>query len=125
VIGLVVALALGLALAPLVAEAHQSRKVYRIGVLEVVPIASNAANIAAFRQGLRELGYVEEQNLVIEYRSADGQADRFGDLASELVRLNVDVIVTRGTPAALAAKQTTGTIPIVMVASGDPQPRAS
>jgi putative tryptophan/tyrosine transport system substrate-binding protein len=89
-------------------------------VLEVVPVAPNAANFAAFRQGLRELGYVEGQNLVIEYRSADGRAERFPDLAGELVRLKVDVIVTRETPAALAAKHSTGTIPIVMASSGDP-----
>ena len=113
-------LALALLAAPLAAEAQPAGKVYRIGVLEILPVASNAANLAAFRQGLRDLGYVEGQNVVIEYRSADGQAERFPRLASELVRLNVDVIVTRGTPAALAAKQATGTIPIVMASSGDP-----
>ena len=106
--------------APLAAEAQQAGKVYRIGVLEVVGPASNAANLSAFRQGLGELGYVEGQNFVIEYRSADGRAERFPDLATELVRLKVDVIVTRGTPAALAAKQATRTIPIVMASSGDP-----
>ena len=83
-------------------------------------MASNAANLSAFRQGLAELGYVEGQNFVIEYRSADGRAERFSDLAIELVRLKVDVIVTRGTPATLAAKQVTQTIPIVMASSGDP-----
>ena len=112
-IGLAVLLTVALTLAPLVAETQTAWKVYRIGVLEVVPVAPNAANFAAFRQGLRELGYVEGQNLVIEYRSADGRAERFPDLAGELVRLKVDVIVTRGTPAALAAKHSTGTIPIV------------
>jgi putative tryptophan/tyrosine transport system substrate-binding protein len=115
-----VLLVLGLLVAPVVAEAQTARKVYRIGVLEVVPVASNATNLGSLRQGLRELGYVEEQNFVIEYRSADGRAGRFPDLARELVRLKVDVIVTRGTPAALAAKQATGTIPIVMASSGDP-----
>lgn len=115
-----VLLVLGLLVAPVVAEAQTARKVYRIGVLEVVPAASNATNLDSLRQGLSELGYVEEQNFVIEYRSADGRAGRFPDLASELVRLKVDVIVTRGTPAALAAKQATGTIPIVMASSGDP-----
>ena len=113
-------LALSVLVAPFAAEAQTARKVYRIGVLEVVPVGQNTANLAAFRQGLRELGYVEGQNLVIEYRSADGRAERFPDLAIELVRLKVDVIVTRGTPAALAAKQATGTIPIVMASSGDP-----
>jgi len=105
--------------APLAAEA-QAGKVYRIGVLEVVAAVSNAANVSAFKQGLREHGYIEGQNLVIEYRSADGHAERFSDLAKELVQLKVDVIVTRGTPAALAAKQATRTIPIVMASSGDP-----
>ncbi len=119
-IGLAVLLTVALTLAPLVAETQTAGKVYRIGVLEVVPVAPNAANFAAFRQGLRELGYVEGQNLVIEYRSADGRAERFPDLAGELARLKVDVIVTQGTPAALAAKHSTGTIPIVMASSGDP-----
>ena len=72
------------------------------------------------RQGLRELGYVEGRNLVIEYRSADGLTERFPDLATELVRRDVDLIITRGTPAALAAKNVTATIPVVMAASGDP-----
>ena len=83
-------------------------------------MASNEANLSAFRQGLRELGYVEGQNVVIEYRSADGRPERFPDLATELVRLKVDVIVTRGTSAALGAKHVTDTIPIVMASSGDP-----
>jgi putative ABC transport system substrate-binding protein len=69
---------------------------------------------------LRQHGYIEGQNLVIEYRSADGRAERFPDLAAELVRLNVDLIVTRGTPAIFAAKNATKTIPVVMAASGDP-----
>ena len=106
--------------APLAAEAQQSGKVYRVGLLEVVPAASNATNLAAFRQGLKELGYAEGQDIVIEYRSADGRPERFPALAEELVRLKVDLILTRGTPAALAAKQATATIPIVMASSGDP-----
>jgi putative ABC transport system substrate-binding protein len=105
---------------PLVAHAQQAGETYRIGILEVVPIASNAANLASFRNGLREFNYVEDRDFTIEYRSADGRAERFPGLASELVRLKVDVIVTRGTPAALAAKHATGTIPIVMASSGDP-----
>jgi ABC-type uncharacterized transport system substrate-binding protein len=95
-------------------------KIFRIGVLDVLGMASNEANLSAFRQGLRELGYVEGQNVVIEYRSADGRSERFPDLATELVRLKVDVIVTRGTSAALGAKHVTDTIPIVMASSGDP-----
>jgi ABC-type uncharacterized transport system substrate-binding protein len=80
---------------PLAARAQHAGKVYRIGVLEVVGAASNAANLSAFQQGLRELGYVEGRNLVIEYRSADGRPERLADLAIELVALKVDVIVTR------------------------------
>jgi putative ABC transport system substrate-binding protein len=117
-LGLVVAV-LVLAAPPAV-EAQPAGKVYRIGVLEIVGAASNEANLTAFRQGLAGLGYVEGRNLVIEYRSADDRPERLGDLAAELVRLGVDVIVTRGTPAALAAKRATQTIPIVMASSGDP-----
>ena len=106
--------------APLAAEAQPAGKVYCIGVLEPTSMALNAANLDAFRQGLRELGYVEGRNMRIEYRSADGRSERFPDLAAELVRLKVDVILTRGTPAVMAAKNATGTIPVVMAASGDP-----
>ena len=111
----------GLLAAPLAAAAQQAGKVYRIGILETIPAAQNAANLAALRKGLRDLGYVEGRNLIIEYRSADGRAERFPDLASELVRLKVDLIVTRGTPAARAAKNATGTIPVVMATMGDPR----
>jgi putative tryptophan/tyrosine transport system substrate-binding protein len=90
---------------PLAARGQQVGKIYRIGILEPIPAARNAANLDALRKGLRELGYVEGQNLVIEYRSADGRAERFPDLASELVRLKVDLIVTRGTPAAISGKK--------------------
>jgi putative tryptophan/tyrosine transport system substrate-binding protein len=103
-----------------VLEAQHAGKIFRLGVLDVLGMASNEANLSAFRQGLRELGYVEGQNVVIEYRSADGRSERFPDLATELVRLKVDVIVTRGTSAALGAKHVTDTIPIVMASSGDP-----
>ena len=102
---------------PLVALAQSA---YRIGVLDTTSAALNAANFDSLRQGLRQHGYIEGQNLVIEYRSADGRAERFPDLAAELVRLNVDLIVTRGTPAIFAAKNATKTIPVVMAASGDP-----
>ena len=113
------ALAGGL-LAAQAAEAEQTGKVYRIGMLERTPAAANAANLDGFRQGLRELGYVEGKNLVIEYRSADGHDERFLTLAAELVRLKPDLILTRGTTAALAAKNTTVTIPVVILGVGDP-----
>jgi len=119
---LVLALALGFLVAPFAAEAQQAGKIYRIGILEAIPAARNAPNLDALRRGLRELGYVEGRNLVIEYRSADGRAERFPDLASELVRLKVDLIVTRGTPAARAAKNATGIIPVVMATMGEPHP---
>jgi putative ABC transport system substrate-binding protein len=105
---------------PLASEAQQAGRVYRIGMLETRSIVLNAANIDAFRHGLLELGYKEGQNLEIVYRSSDGRDERFPGLASELVRLQVDLIVTRGTPAALAAKRATQTIPVVMAASADP-----
>ena len=105
---------------PLAARAQQPGRVYRIGVLEMSPAATNADNFDALRKGLRELGYLEGQNLVLDYRSADGRPERFAQLAAELLRLNVDLIVTRGTPAVMAAKNATGTVPIVMAASGEP-----
>ena len=105
---------------PIGAGAQQVGKIYRIGILEPIPAARNAANLDALRKGLRELGYVEGRNLVIEYRSADGRAERFPDLASELLRLKVDLIVTRGTPAAIATKNATETIPVVMATMGGP-----
>jgi len=77
-------------------RAQPAGKVYRIGVLETIPQALNAPNLDALRRGLRERGYVEGKNFVIEYRSADGRADRFPGLATELVRLGVDLLVTRG-----------------------------
>ena len=119
-IGLAVILAVSLALAPLNVKGQPAGKIYRIGMLETTSMALNAANLDAFRQGLRELGYVEERNFMIEYRSAGGRRERFPELATELVRLKVDVILTRGTPAVMAAKSATATIPVVMAASGDP-----
>ena len=106
--------------APLVAQAQQSDKVYRIGMIERTQIGINAANVGAFRQGLRELGYVEGTHFVLEYRSADGQDARFPGLAAELARLKVNLILTRGTPAALAVKNATVTIPVVIIGVGDP-----
>jgi putative ABC transport system substrate-binding protein len=105
---------------PVATPAQQEGKIYRIGILEPIPAERNAANLNALRRGLRGLGYVEGRNLVIEYRSADGRAELFPDLASELVRFNVDLIVARGTPATTAARTATGTIPVVMATMGGP-----
>ncbi len=105
---------------PLAAEAQQQAgRVYRIGFLRYLGCAE-PAQFTELRQGLRELGYTEGHNLAIECRGAPGNVERLPDLAAELVRLNVDVIVTEGTPPTLAAKQATRTIPIVMVYVGDP-----
>jgi ABC-type uncharacterized transport system substrate-binding protein len=105
---------------PIGAWAQQTSKVWRVGMLETTSEALNAPNVTAFRRGLQQLGYVEGKNLAIEYRSGEGRIERFPELAAEMVRLKVDVIVTRGTPAALAAKNATTTIPIVMAAIGEP-----
>jgi putative ABC transport system substrate-binding protein len=110
----------GAAAWPLAARAQQAGKVWRIGMLETVPLALNGPLCDALKQGLRAHGYVEGQNLVIDYRSADGRVERFPELAAELVRLKVDLIVARGTPAILAAKNATSTIPVVMTASAEP-----
>jgi len=98
------------------AEAQQ--KVARIGYL-AADLKANPHFPEAFRQGLRDLGYVEGQNILIEYRSAEGHLDRLSALAGELVRLKVDVILSEGTPPSVAAKNTTRTIPIVFVPSAD------
>jgi putative ABC transport system substrate-binding protein len=105
---------------PHVAGAQQPGRIFRIGMVDVVSAELNAANLAAFWQGLHDHGYVEGQNLILDYRSADGDARRFPALIADLIALNVDLIVTRGTPAALAAKKATTTIPIVMAGSGEP-----
>src|SRR5262245_34904782 len=91
-----------------------------IGILDTISPELNAPNLDALRRGLRELGYIEGQNIRLEYRAAEGQAASFPSLAAELASLKVDVIVTRGTPAARAAKEATNTIPIVMAAIGEP-----
>jgi putative tryptophan/tyrosine transport system substrate-binding protein len=102
------------------AEAQQSRKLPRIGFLAGTKPAAVAARVAAFQQGLREMGYVEGKNIVVEYRYAEGNADRERELGAELVRLKVDVIVTTGPTVTRAVKEATGTIPIVMAQDGDP-----
>ena len=102
------------------AEAQQPAKIPRIGYLTASSLSVNPARIEAFRQGLRELGYIEGKNIVIEWRSSEGKADRLPALAAELVRLKVDVIVTSGPVATRAAKEATTTIPIVMAQDIDP-----
>jgi len=102
------------------AQAQQPKKVPRIGFLASRSPSSSSSVTEAFRQGLRELGYVEGQSIHIEYRYAEGKPDRFLDLASELVRLKVDAIVTSSTPGVLAAKEASSTIPIVFGSINDP-----
>jgi len=106
--------------APLGSLAQQQAKVPRIGFLGNSTSALEANLVLPFREGLRDLGYVEGRNIVIEYRWAEGNYERFRSLIAELVALNVDAIVTAGTPAALAVQRATATIPVVMVAVGDP-----
>jgi ABC-type uncharacterized transport system substrate-binding protein len=112
--------ALAVIAAPLAAQEKKAGRVYRIGVLESVSLSANAANIDEFRKGLRDLGYVEGQNLRIVYRSAEGRDGRYPNLAAELTGLNVDLIVARGTPATLAAKNAHGKIPVVTAPVADP-----
>jgi len=102
------------------AQAQQAKKVPRIGVLSTISPAVLSNQTKAFRQALRDLGYVEGKNVVIEYRYAEGRLDQMADLAAELVRLKVDVIVTGATPAAMAAKNATKTIPIIVSGGTDP-----
>ena len=104
---------------PLGVEAQQPAKIPRIGFLGLASASSFAKQVEAFRAGLRDLGYLEGKNIVIDYRWAEGKYDRLSDLAGELVRLRVDVLVTPGTPGALAAKRATTTIPIVVATSAD------
>ena len=118
-IGLISILAFGLLAASLPAEAQQAGKVYRIGYLAPVSASPFSPRTKAFREGLRELGYVEGQNIVIEYRAAEGKRNRFPELAAELVRLNLDVIFAYSTYAVRALKNATTTVPLVTV-SGDP-----
>ena len=109
---------LSLLAAPLAAEAQRVSKLPRVGVLSPFTSASDSF-LEAFRQGLRDLGYVEGQNVLLEYRSAEGTADRLPGLAAQLTRLRVDVIVTTTSPGAQAAKQATTTIPIVLGGADD------
>ena len=115
-------LAFMLLAAPLTAPAQQAVKVWRIGYLisGFKEIPGTNPGLVPFSQSLRELGYVEGRNLTLEIRYAEGRTERFPALAAELVNLKVDVLVAASTPGALAAKQATSTIPIVMVSVGEP-----
>jgi putative ABC transport system substrate-binding protein len=115
-IALVVALTFGGA----VASAQQPGKVFRIGFLDNSTTSGNAVLVEAFRQELSKLGWIEGKNITIEYRFAEQRSERLPELAAELVRLKVDLIVTSGGPTPLAAKKATSTIPIVMTNSVDP-----
>src|SRR5712691_11286213 len=120
IIGFIITCALGcLCVAPLAPEAQQPTHVHRIGYL-LGTTREQEPYVEAFLEGMRALGYVEGQNLVMEYRYTAGQYERFPALAAELVRLQVDVLLAVMTPAALALKNATTTIPIVMVSVGDP-----
>jgi ABC-type uncharacterized transport system substrate-binding protein len=120
-IGLAVMLAVSLIPAPLAAEAQQAEKVWRIGFLSPYSADFDKTWRAAFKLGLRDLGYVEGKNLVIDERHAKGRDDRFPELAAELVRLKIDIFVVHGTPQAVrAAEQASSAIPVVFVANPDP-----
>ena len=118
-IGLLVALTLAILVVPLASQAQPPAKVARIGYLSAVGGAESPP-AEAFRQGLRELGYVEGHNIAIEFRTAEGKNDRLPALAAELLQLPVDLLVARSTLAARAAKNATTTVPIVMVVDADP-----
>src|SRR5215510_6150652 len=111
---------LGLLAAPLAVLAQQPATMPHIGFLSAAPLSSIMARTEAFRQGLRDLGYVEGRNITIDWRSADDQWDHLPTLAVELVGLKVSLIVTAEEPAALATRKVTQSIPIVMAQSGDP-----
>ena len=116
----ILALTLGLIVSPLATEAQETGRIYRIGFLGNSTAALEANLVGPFREGLRGLGYIESKNTQVEYRWAEGKYERFPALIAELIALKVDVIVTAGTPAAVAVKKATTSIPLVMVAVGDP-----
>ena len=116
----ITALCAAVAAAPLTCAAQDARRVPRIGFLGNSTASLEANLVTPFREGLRDLGYVEGRNILIEYRWAEGSYERFPSLIAELLAMKVDVIVTAGTPAALAVKKATASVPLVMVAVGDP-----
>src|SRR3990167_5852585 len=115
-----IATATAILVAPLTADAQGPAKVPRIGFLGNSTAALEANLVGPFLEGLRDLGYKEGQNILIEYRWAEGKYERFPALLAELIALKVDVIVTAGTPATLAVKKATTSVPLVMIAVGDP-----
>jgi putative tryptophan/tyrosine transport system substrate-binding protein len=110
----------GAAAWPLAARAQQAGKIWRIAMLDTVGRELNSANIGAFLEKMQEYGYLEGKNLIIDYRSVDGRHERLPELVSQLISLKPDIIVLRGTPEALAVKNATSTIPVVMSANADP-----
>jgi len=112
--------ALLLALSGSAAHAQQPEKILRIGLLDSSNASGRAGLLETFQQELNKLRWIEGKNIIIEYRFAEGKSERLPDLAAELVRLKVDLIVVAGTPSASAAKKATNTIPIVMATAGDP-----
>jgi putative ABC transport system substrate-binding protein len=119
-VGFFVTLILGLLVVSRAVAAQPSAHIPRIGLLGILSPAIGESKAESFRQGLRELGYIEGQNILLESRWAEGRPERLAELAADLVRLEVAVIVTESTQSALAAKQATDTIPLVMTTSGDP-----
>jgi putative ABC transport system substrate-binding protein len=117
---IIAVVALGAAAGPIASFAQQQGKVWRVGFLTLRPASENSQYTDAFLKGMRELGYVEGKNLVVEWRFADGKFERLPGLAAELVQLKVDVIVAVASPAIGAAQKATTTIPIVMATTGDP-----
>jgi putative tryptophan/tyrosine transport system substrate-binding protein len=116
-----IAAAAALLSAPLAAQDRKdAARQFRIGVLDTIAEPANLANMEQLRKGLKELGYAEDRNLVIEYRSAEARNERYPALAAELVKMKVDLIVANGTPATLAAKNATGMIPVVTATALDP-----
>ena len=112
--------ALALASAPLAAQDKPAPRVYRIGMLETVSIRTNNTNLVELHKGMKELGYEEGQHYIVLYRSAEGRAERFASLAAELARQKIDVFLTRGTPATIAARDTETGIPVIASAVADP-----
>jgi putative ABC transport system substrate-binding protein len=110
----------GVTVWPVAAQAQRAGKFWRIGMLDTATRELNSTNVDVFLGSLRELGYVEGQNLIVDYRSAGGRDERLPDLVAQLIRLNPDVIVLRGTPEVLAVSKATRTIPVVMSAVADP-----